>query len=157
MKLILIIILIFTIMLIANAISNQYKEKYDFYCNLKSFLNQFKINLSFRQESIVEFLNKTKGKKQFSLFISAYKKYLTTNVLNLDEIKVLEESEKEQLEEIVNNIGNFDAQNERKQVDVFIIEIEENLKKAETNKNKLCPLIIKLSLLFAIALAILLI
>ena len=38
MKWILIIILIFVIMVIARGVSEQYKQKYDFYLNLKSFL-----------------------------------------------------------------------------------------------------------------------
>ena len=64
MKWLLIIILIFVIMLIAYAVSEQYKEKFDFYDNLKKFLNQFKLNLSFRQETILEFLDKTKAKER---------------------------------------------------------------------------------------------
>jgi len=70
-------------MLIAHSISEQYKDKYDFYNNLKLFLNQFKINISFRQEKINDFLNKTKAKKQFNLFINSYKNYLKTNELDL--------------------------------------------------------------------------
>ena len=70
MKWILIIILIFIIMLIAHAVSEQYKEKFNFYENLKTFLNQFKINIAFKQEKIIDFLEKTKSKKQFNLLKS---------------------------------------------------------------------------------------
>ena len=41
MKWFLIIVLIFVIMLIAHSLSEQYKEKYYFYDNLKKFLNNF--------------------------------------------------------------------------------------------------------------------
>ena len=44
MKWLLIIVLVFVIMIIAYSLSEQYKDKYDFYLNLKNFLNQFKIN-----------------------------------------------------------------------------------------------------------------
>ena len=54
MKWFLIIVLIFVIMLIARAVSEQYKEKFDFYSNLKTFLQQLKINVSFRQEKIID-------------------------------------------------------------------------------------------------------
>jgi len=125
MKWLLIIILIFVIMLIAYAVSEQYKEKFDFYDNLKKFLNQFKLNLSFRQETILEFLDKTKAKRQFNIFIKEYKNYLKTKQLNLQDIKILDVEEKNELTNIVNSIGRMDATNEIKQLDSFLIEIED--------------------------------
>lgn len=144
-------------MLIAHAVSEQYKEKFDFYDNLKLFLNQFKINLSFKQEKIIDFLEKIKSKKQFNIFVNSYKQFLATNKLDLDNIKILEPDEKKQLEMIVKNIGFMDAKSEIEQLETFILLVDEKRKKAELDKNKLCPMIIKLSLLFAIGVAILLI
>ncbi|MBQ9795885.1 MAG: hypothetical protein IJW36_02890 [Clostridia bacterium] len=157
MKWFLIIVLIFVVMLIARAVSEQYKEKYDFYSNLKTFLQQFKINVSFRQEKINDFLNNVKAKKQFNMFIEAYKEYLKKDEINFKEIKVLDIEEKNQLETIIRNIGKFNAENEISQLEAFLVEIDEKLIKAEADKNKLCPMILKLSLLFAVGLAILLI
>lgn len=157
MKWVLIAVLISVIMLIARAVSEQYKEKYDFYNNLKTFLNQFKLNLSFRQEKILDFLNKTNAKKQFKLFINSYKKYLETNQLDFSEIKLLDNDEINQLEMIILNIGKLDAKNEINQLETFIVEIDAKLLKAQEDKNKLCPMILKLSLLFAIGLAVVLI
>lgn len=157
MKWVLIAILICIIMLIAHAVSEQYKEKFDFYDNLKLFLNQFKINLSFKQEKIIDFLEKIKSKKQFNIFVNSYKQFLATNKLDLDNIKILEPDEKKQLEMIVKNIGFMDAKSEIEQLETFILLVDEKRKKAELDKNKLCPMIIKLSLLFAIGVAILLI
>ncbi len=157
MKWILIVVLICVIMLIAHSLSEQYKEKYDFYNNLKMFLNQFKLNLSFRQEKIIDFLEKVKAKKQFNLFINSYKNYLKTNNLDFSEIKILDHEEKNQMETIVTNIGKLDAKNEINQIETFIVEIDEKLSKAQNDKNKLCPMILKLSLLFAIGLAVILI
>lgn len=157
MKWILIIVLIFVIMLIAHAVSEQYKEKYDFYNNFKIFLNQFKINVSFKQEKIIDILEKTKAKKQFKIFINEYKNYLKNNELNLNSIKILDEEEKGELTTIINSIGGFDAQNEIKQIETFLIDIDARLNKAEKDKTKLCPMILKLSLLFAVALSIILI
>ena len=144
-------------MLIAYAVSEQYKDKFDFYNNLKLFLNQFKINLSFRQEKITEFLDKTTCKKQFKIFIEEYKKFLQTNELNLDRIKVLDEEDKKELIDIVNNLGKHDTKSELSQLEGFLLIIENKLKIANENKNKMCPMIIKLSLLFAIGLAIILV
>lgn len=144
-------------MIIAYAVSEQYKEKFDFYDNLKKFLNQFKLNISFRQEKISEFLEKTKAKKQFNMFLQRYRTYLKTNSFSLQEIKILDEEEKQQLETIVKSMGRMDVKNEINQLESFLIEVDEKLKKAESDKIKLCPMIIKLSLLFAIGLAIILI
>ena len=157
MKWVLILILIIVIMLIAYSISEQYKDKFDFYDNLKEFLNQFKINLSFKQEKILNFLNNTKSRKQFGMFVEAYKGYVNHNEINLREINILDDDEKRQLEEIITNIGMMDVANEIKQIENFIVQIEEKRKKAKEDKNKLCPMIIKLSLLFALGVAIILI
>lgn len=157
MKWILIGVLILIIMIIAYSVSEQFKEKFDFYKNLKSFLNKFKLNISFKQEKITDFLNKIKSKKQFNLFINSYKEFLKNGEFNLQEIKILDEEEKVELERIVKSMGTLDVNNEINQIETFLLEIDSKLKKAEEDKNKLCPMILKLSLLFAIGLAILLI
>jgi len=157
MKWILIGVLIAVVMLIAYSVSEQYKEKYDFYLNLKNFLNQFKLNLAFKQEKIINFLNNIKSKKQFNLFIQEYKNYLNNNELNLSQIKILDADEKQQLSEIITNIGSMDVTNEIQQLETFLLVIEEKLKTAEEQKQKLCPMILKLSLLFAVAVSIILI
>ena len=157
MKWFLIIVLICVIMLIAYAVSEQYKDKFDFYNNLKLFLQQFKINVSFRQEKINEFLNDIKPKKQFKIFIDEYKSYLKTNEINLSNLKLLDDEEKEELASLVCNLGKFDAKTEINQLENFLAALEFKLTKANEDKNKICPMIIKLSLLFAIGLSILLI
>lgn len=157
MKWLLIIVLIVVIMLIANSVSKQYQEKYDFYINLKNFLNNFKINVSFKKEKIHDFLRSQNHKKQFKTFIKSYIQYLNTNQLNLDDLNLLDEEEKLSLAEILKNLGKYDTENEINQINNFLILIEEKLEKAKQEKQKLCPMIIKLSLLFALGLAIVLI
>ena len=157
MKWILIIVLISAIMLIAFSLSEQIKDRYDFYQNLKLFLNQFKINISFRQEKILDFLKKANSKKQFKLFVQEYESYLKTGSMNLEKIKVLDHEDREILLDIMKNIGRYDVKNELGQIDSFLATIDVKLKKALDDKNKLSPMILKLSLLFAIGLAILLI
>lgn len=157
MKWILIIVLISAIMLIAFSLSEQIKDRHDFYQNLKLFLNQFKINISFRQEKILDFLKKTNSKKQFKLFVQEYESYLKTASMNLEKIKVLDQEDREILLDIMKNIGRYDVRNELGQIDSFLATIDVKLKKALDDKNKLSPMILKLSLLFAIGLAILLI
>lgn len=157
MKIALIVLLVFMIMLIARALSEQYKEKHDFYENLYNFLCQFKINLSFKQEKILEFLDNLTPKKQFKLFIDDYKGYLQNSDLNLDNLIFLEREEKDILKDLIYDIGKHDIKTEIEQLNGFILTIETKKNQTEQDKNKICPLILKLSLLFAIGLAILLI
>ena len=72
-------------------------------------------------------------------------------------MKVLEDEDKVILNDIVKNIGKYDAKNEVQQLDTFLLTVDTRLSKALEDKNKLCPMIIKLALLFAIGLSILLI
>ena len=157
MKIALIVLLVFMIMLIARKVSEQYKDKYDFYCNLHNFLCQFKINLSFKQEKIIEFLNNLTPRKQFKLFIDDYKEYLKTENLNFENLTFLDSEELLILEDIIKNIGKHDVKTEMGQLDSFIENINNKKMQSEQDKNKICPMIIKLSFLFAIGLVILLI
>lgn len=157
MKWILICVLIVVIMAIAFGLSEQYKDKFDFYNNLKQMLNQLKINISFKQENLNAFLSNLKPKRCFKTFIEDYKAYLSSGTLSLANLPILEPEERAELESIVKNIGKFDKSNEITQLDSFVNLVDEKLKQAAENKNKLCPMIIKLSLLFALGLAILLV
>lgn len=157
MKWFLIIVLICVIMLISYSVSEQYKDKFDFYTNLKLFLQQFKLNLSFKQEKINSFLDNLKPKKQFKEFIDSYKTFLKAGKLDLKNLKLFDSEELKELESIIINIGNYDVTSEKNQLDAFMSTVDIKLLKAQENKNKLCPMIIKLSLLFAIGLAIILI
>lgn len=157
MKFALIVILVVVIMLIAISVSRQYKDKYEFFDNLKQFLNKFKMNVSFKQETIEDFLINLKPQKQFSVFIKDYKEYLVNGNINLNNIKILTQEEQEELKDMLISLGKFDAANELNQIDVFCKLIDEKLTKAEVDKNKLCPMIVKLSFLLALGIGILLI
>ena len=157
MKWFLIIVLVAVIMLIATAVSGQYKEKCDFYGNLHKFLCQFKINVSFKKEKIIDFLNQIQPKKQFKIFIDDYKVYLNNNTLNFSKITLLDEEEKQDLINIVKNLGEFNTENELQQLEGFLLIIKEKHKNSIEDKNKICPILLKLSLLFSIGLAIILI
>ena len=156
MKWILTVVLIVVVMLIAKSFSNQYVERYDFYFNLKSFLVQFKLNLTFKKDKINDFLNSIKAKKQFEKFKAAYCSYIESGDLDLEEVNIIDFEEKNRLKDMILNIGKYDAKSEIIQLDTFIAEIDEKVKIANDNKSKICPLILKLSLLFAIGVAIIL-
>lgn len=157
MKWVLIGVLIVVIMLIAFSLSEQYKDRYDFYLNLKQFLAEFKINVAFKQDKLDKFLATRKSQKSFKLFVDAYSNFLKTNQLDLSSLKLLDEVEKQNLTRLILSIGKFDKSNEISQLDGFLLVVEGQLKTAEASKAKMCPMIIKLSLLFALAVAVLLI
>lgn len=156
MKWVLIISLIAVIMLIAVAVSKQYSEKFIFYTNLKLFLEQFKINISFRQKKISDFLSEMKTNKVFINFIDCYQEYIDTGNTDLEKIKILDSDENREIEMIIKGIGRYDVKNEILQIDTFLSMVQIRLDKASKEKEKVCPLIIKLSLLFSIGLSILL-
>ena len=115
-----------------------------------------KINLSFKQDKINEFLSNVNAKKHYKLFIEDYKEYLQTEKLSFQNLTFLEEEEKLILEDLIKSIGNHDVKTEMGQLDSFIETINIKKQQTEADKNKICPLIIKLSLLFAVGLAIIL-
>ena len=69
----------------------------------------------------------------------------------------MDEEEKTDLIDIVNNLGKHNIENEIGQIEAYLNTIDIKLNKAKDDKDRLCPMIIKLSLLFAVGLAILLI
>ena len=67
------------------------------------------------------------------------------------------ESTLDRIKEIVLSIGKLDIKAELAQLDTYIEETKSLLDSAKQDKQKICPLIIKLSLLFGLTLAIVLI
>ena len=157
MRFFLMIILVVVIMLVAVSVTKQYKDKFDFYSNLKMFLIEFKINLAFKQENIKEILKKTKTNSSFFLFIGEYQNYLENGQLDLRKITFLDQEEIDLLEDIIKNIGKYNVKNEIAQMESFLLLVEEKLNKSSKDKQTLCPMITKLSFLFALGLVVILI
>ena len=96
----------------------------------------------------------------FGLFICLYNvpKYgIDWGNIDLDDLKILDAEEREEIQNIVKKIGNYDVKNELAQIENFIYAINSRLKTAHEEQKRICPMIIKLSLLFAIGVGILLI
>ncbi len=144
-------------MLIALSVMRQYREKYEFYTSFKKFLEEYKINISFKQNKIYEFLDKISSCKNFNVFLNCYKEYLKVGNTDFSKIKVLDSEEVTELYNITASLGKFDLKNELLQLEGFILTVNDRLDKARIDKDKLCPMILKLSLLFALGVAILLI
>ncbi|MBQ8431049.1 MAG: hypothetical protein IJX26_03840 [Clostridia bacterium] len=156
MKLGLMILLVILIMVIANGISKQYRERNYLFVNLFQFLSKYELNIGFKKEKMISIVNDFKGQGDIEEVLQTYKKYLIDNKeINLDNIKNLTDEERLFLNDMFVQLGNCDYQTEKNQLIIFKDYIQQKKTETEAQKNKYCPLILKLSLLFAIGLAIL--
>lgn len=156
MKFILLIALVAVIMLVAQGVSKQYKEKYALYEALGDFFRQMRLNLSFQKQKIKEILNQATIKKHNKEIYTAYLNYLDNGkTLDLSEVRILDDTETEQITNMLLSLGKNDASGELKQLDAYDIYLRDKIETTRRDKDKYCPLITKLSFLFAIGLAIL--
>lgn len=158
MKYILIVCLMAVIMLISQGICRQYRERFALYNGLNDFFRQMRLNLSFQKQKIKQILTQTTLKRNNKEIYSAYYKYLDkAEPLNLNFVRILDETEQEQLTSMLLSLGKNDASGELKQLEAYDMYLQDKIQSAKQEKDKYCPLITKLSLLGAIGLAILLI
>ena len=75
MKYILMICLICVIMLVAQGVCKQYKDRYLLFESLSEFFRQMRLNLGFQKQKIKEILNQTNLKKTNKDIYTAYLQY----------------------------------------------------------------------------------
>ena len=156
MKYLLMFAMIGVIMLVAQGVCRQYRDRYGIYESLNDFFRQMRLNLSFQKQKINQILNQTTLKRTNKDIYVAYLNYLDKNDnLNLDFVKVLDETEREQLTNMLLSLGKNDTSGELKQLDAYDIYLKDKMDTTRLEMDKYCPLITKLSFLFAIGLAIL--
>ena len=156
MKYILMLCLVSVIMLVAQGVCRQYRERYALYESIGEFFRQMKLNLSFQKQKIKEILKSATLKRSNKEIYMSYLKYLETGVkLELGSIRILDEAEEEQLTNMLNSLGKNDTAGEIKQLEAYEIYLQDKITTTRLEKEKYCPLITKLSLLFAIGIAIL--
>lgn len=156
MKYILMLCLIGVIMLVAQGVCKQYRDRYSLYEALGDFFRQMRLNLGFQKQKIREILNQTTLKRVNKEIYMAYLDYLDKGSdLYLDFVKILDDNEQEYLRKMLISLGKNDTNGEIKQLDSYEIYLKDKIEKTKQENEKYCPLIIKLSFLFAIGLAIL--
>ena len=156
MKYLLMFALIGVIMLVAQGVCRQYRERYAIYESLNDFFRQMRLNLSFQKQRINQILNQTTLKRVNKDVFIAYLNYLDKgDKLELDFVKVLDATERVQIVDMLRSLGKNDTYGELKQLDAYDIYLKDKMDKTKAEMDKYCPLITKLSLLFAIGLAIL--
>ncbi|MBQ7880853.1 MAG: hypothetical protein IJ358_03320 [Clostridia bacterium] len=156
MKYILMLALIGVIMLVAQGISKQYKDRYLMFEALGDFFRQMRLNLTFQKQKIKEILNQATLRKTNKDIYTAYLNYLEKGTpLDLAFVSVLDDMEEEQITKMLLSLGKNDTAGEIKQLDAYDIYLRDKIETTRREKEKYCPLITKLSFLFAVGLAIL--
>ena len=156
MKYILMLCLIGVIMLVAQGISAQYRERFALFESLGDFFRQMRLNLSFQKQKIKEILNQATIRKTNKGIYTAYLNYLEKGTsLDISFVSILDDSEQEQITKMLLSLGKNDTSGELKQLDAYDIYLKDKIEATRREKDKYCPLITKLSFLFAVALAIL--
>jgi Icc-related predicted phosphoesterase len=148
--------LIGVIMLIAQGVCRQYRERCALFEALGEFFRQMRLNLSFQKQKIKEILNQATLKKTNKDIYISYLNYLEHgDIIDISFVRILEDDEQEQITKMLCSLGKNDTSGELKQLDAYDIYLKDKIERSRLEKEKNCPLITKLSLLFAIGLAIL--
>ena len=156
MKYLLMFALIGVIMLIAQGVCKQYRERYAMFESLGEFFRLMRLNLSFQKQKIKEILNQTSLKRNSQEIYTTYLNYLDkgTNI-DISFVRILDDNEQEQITNMLRSLGKNDVSGELKQLEAYDTYLKSKIEYTKAEKEKYCPLITKLSLLFAIGLAIL--
>lgn len=151
-KFVLICILIALIMFIAKQVSKQYKDRYEAYCDILRFIQDYQLNIGFKKEKIRSLTSKYTDKTNV---LGCYNKYLSSGIFDLGSVKLLTDEEKNQIKDYFEKFGNGDYETESGLIKITKSYIEEKIVETKKMKDKWCPMIIKLTFLFSIGLAIL--
>lgn len=156
MKYLLMVAFVVVVMAIAQGVCRQYRERCAVFEGINDFFTQMRLNLSFQKQKIKEILEKASIKRNCREIYTAYSQYLNNGqAIDLSQIKVLETDEQEQITNMLNSLGRSNAESEIKQLDVFKAYLTDKIEACKREKEKYCPLITKLSFLFAVGLVIL--
>jgi len=156
MKYLLMLALIGVIMIIAQGVCRQYRERYALFEAFGEFFRQMRLNLSFQKQKINEILNQASIKKVNKDIYMAYLNYLENGrALDLSFVRILEDNEQTQLTNMLHSLGKNDTSGELKQLDAYDVYLRDKIEMTRREKERYCPLITKLSFLFALGLAIL--
>ena len=143
-------------MVIAQGICRQYRERCSLFEALNDFFRQMRLNLNFQKQKIKEILNRAQIRKANKDIYTTYLEYLDKGTsIDLNFVKVLDQAEQAELTDMLLSLGKNDASGELQQLDSYDIYLKDKIDIARKDRDKYCPLITKLSFLFAIGLAIL--
>ena len=85
-----------------------------------------------------------------------YLDYLEKGIpIDISCIRILDDNEQEQISSMLCSLGKNDVSGEIKQLDTYDVYLKDKIERTRIETEKYCPLITKLSFLFAVGLAIL--
>ena len=107
-------------------------------------------------EKIKEILNQTTLKRNNQEIYTTYLNYLEKGTpIDISFIRILDDNEQQQISNMLLSLGKNDVSGELKQLEAYQVYLSDKIESTRHEKDKYCPLITKLSFLFAIGLAIL--
>ena len=150
------IALIIVIMLVAQGLCKQYRERNAIFEALNDFFRQMRLNLGFQKQKIKEILQQTTLRKSNKDIYMAYLDYLDKGTpVDLTFVKILDDNEQEHISNMLKSLGKNDTMGELQQLDAYDIYLKDKIETTRRERDKYCPLITKLSFLFAVGLTIL--
>ena len=143
-------------MIVAQGVCIQYRDKHALLEALGDFFRQMQLNLNFQKQKIKEILNQATIRKVNKDIYIAYYNYLDKGEkLDISFANILDDTEQEQITNMLLSLGKNDTTGELKQLESYEMYLRDRIENARRDKDKYCPLITKLSFLFAVGLAIL--
>ena len=157
MKIVLILVICLIICLIGITLGNQYVVKAKFYASLLTLLEDIKLNISFKKDNIESILNSHNDNPNLKQFLASFRTYLTSHRLDLNKVSAIDDEDRLDITSIVENLGRYNAETELIQLDSFIGRIRLKANKADSDRKKFAPMMIKLSILLSLAVGVILI
>jgi len=151
-KLILIIFIIVCSVLIGIGIKNHLQNRLDIFRDFKDLIKNISGEITFlKTDKYTMLKNQHLKNKHSNQFLNDYL------VLGKGELSILKSHENKELNNFLNSIGKKDVDGEIYNLNYYENLIEKNYTLAETNYNKYGVFSIKMSILFGVLLAIILI
>lgn len=164
MKLILSLVLAISIVVLGVLISNYYKRRNKFFCDVSNFCDVLLSEINFLQLKLLQIVNKHKTSYgvDFKNFLNLFSNYLNDGIdkekfqnkliksqLFLSEVEAID------LFNFFVNLGGLDIQNETNNINNFKNLFNKYRDLSEINKQKFSPLSIKLSIVVGLVVVIL--
>lgn len=154
-KFLLLIALVVAIVCIAKGVAKQYTDKLRFFQNLKSFFDIYGLNLGFKKDKIRDIVKNFQTDGEASEFFLSYLNFLEKGGDIEFNSKIISDEDKKIIKDIFKSLGQGDYVTEKEQLKITMSYLNGQIETSKSESDKFCPLILKLSFLFALLVAIL--
>ena len=162
MKLVLSIIVLFGFGFLGFGIRKVLQDRVVFFSELKRFVDQFAINISFLQDNLYEYIGQfNSSSAEFSSILKEFTSCKRDLNLIVDSPKTkfttIKAEECQMVWLFLNGIGKMDADSELSKLKAFDIKVQEKLEEAKLISSKYATLTVKLSVLLGALVVLILI